>query len=190
MPLIVKSRRASVDSLHKTYPDAVILDVTSKGPEPWIRFSPFYPHGGIPVPFSPGHFSMTVEGIWQGLKVFEKSDVDASKLAIANMKGIKRSVRKYGKVLGHRAGLAGSELLSYAQARRQLYLPSYQWVLENYLQDLLERLKNLEMEKTVVLLDYETNSDVDNLSRPLSHASLIVRYLEGNWPSDTNSLND
>jgi len=44
--------------------------------EPWIKFSPFYPHGGIPVPFAPGYFSETVEGIWQGLKVFEKADGD------------------------------------------------------------------------------------------------------------------
>ncbi|WP_415366830.1 DUF6939 family protein [Saccharothrix sp. BKS2] len=23
-------------------------------PEPWVRLSPSYPHGGIPVPFTPG----------------------------------------------------------------------------------------------------------------------------------------
>ena len=183
MPFIVKSRRASFDSLHKTYPDAVILDVTSRGPEPWVSFSPFYPHGGIPVPFSPGHFSMTVEGIWQGLKVFESVDVDSSKLSITDMKGIKRSVRKYGKVLGHRAGLTGNQLLSYGEARRQIYLPSYRWVLENCVRDLLNELKQLGAEKTVVLLDYETNSDVDNLSRPLSHAGLIKLYLESNCPT-------
>ena len=60
---MVKSRRTSFDSLHTTNSAAVILDVTSGGVEPWNRLSPFYPHGGIPVPFSPGHFSMTVEGI-------------------------------------------------------------------------------------------------------------------------------
>lgn len=34
----------------------------------------------------------------------------------------------------------------------------------------------------IVLLDYETNADIDDLSRPLSHASLIKQYLEGTWP--------
>jgi len=53
MPLIIKSRRASMEKLSKAYPDVVIIDVTSRGYEPWIRFSPFYPHGNIPVPFSP-----------------------------------------------------------------------------------------------------------------------------------------
>lgn len=182
MPFIVKSRHTLPESLQKRYGHAVILDVTSRGPEPWVRFSPFYPHGGIPVPFSPGEFGMSVEGIWQGLKVFETTDIDPSKLLISDMKGIKRSERKYGKVLGHRAGLTGDHLLSYADARQQIYLPSYQWVLENCLQDLINELKGLGVDQTVVLLDYEINTDLNNLSRPLSHAGLIQLYLEGNWP--------
>ncbi|AFZ26207.1 hypothetical protein Cylst_4101 [Cylindrospermum stagnale PCC 7417] len=183
MPLVIKSRHMPPESLKKRYGYAAIIDVTSRAPEPWVYFSPFYPHGGIPVPFSPGEFSMTVEGIWQGLKVFETTDIDASKLLISDMKGIKRSERKYGKVLGHRTGLTGNQLLSYGEARRQIYLPSYQWVLENCVQDLLKKLKHLEAEQTVILLDYETNSDINNLSRPLSHAGLIKLYLEGDWPT-------
>lgn len=182
MPLIIKSRRASMEKLSKAYPDAVIIDVTSRGCEPWVRFSPFYPHGDIPVPFSLDQFSTTVEGIWQGLKVFETADVDPTKLLVSNMKGIKRSVRKYGKVLGHRAGLTGDRLLSYGEARQQIYLPSYRWVLENPLQDLIQNLKELLANQAVILLDYETNCDVNNLSRPLSHAGLIKLYIENNWP--------
>ncbi|MBD1922493.1 hypothetical protein NDI37_01855 [Funiculus sociatus GB2-A5] len=180
MPLFVKSRRTSRD-LRQRYGEAAIVDLTSRGSEPWLRFSPFYPHGGIPVPFSPGHFSMSVEGIWQGLKVFESADVDKSKLSITNMKGIKRTTRIYGKVLGHRAGLTGDKLLSYADARRVIYLPSYKWVLENCLGNQLDELKQLSAEQTVLLLDYETNCDLDDLSSPLSHAGLVKRYLEGNW---------
>jgi hypothetical protein len=182
MSIIIKSRRASVDNLSKVYPDAVIVDVTSRALEPWVRFSPFYPHGNIPVPFSPGEFSMTVEGIWQGLKVFETADVDPSKLLITDMKGIKRSTRKYGRVLGHRTGLTGDKLLSYEEARRQIYLPSYRWILENCIPQLIYNLKEFLVNETVVLLDYETNLEIDNLSRPLSHAGLIKLYLEGNLP--------
>jgi hypothetical protein len=190
MPLIIKNRRASVENLSKVYPDGVIIDVTSRGSEPWISFSPFYPHTGIPVPFSPGQFSMTVEGIWQGLKVFETSDIDPTKLLISNMKGIKRSARKYGKVLGHRTGLTGDRLLSYQEARWQIYLPSYRWVLENRVQGLIYKLKELVSHTTVILLDYETNSDIDNLSRPLSHAGLIKLYLEDNWPTSIQNNTD
>jgi hypothetical protein len=80
----------------------VVVDVTSRGPEPWVRLSPFYPHGGIPMPLSPGDVGASVEGIWQGLKVFADADVDASKLTVTKMTGLKRTVRKFGPVLGHR----------------------------------------------------------------------------------------
>jgi hypothetical protein len=75
MSLFIKSRHTRPESLQKSYGDGVVIDVTSRASEPWVRFSPFYPHGGIPVPFSPGEFSMTVEGIWQGLKVFETTSL-------------------------------------------------------------------------------------------------------------------
>ena len=47
MPVLVASRRRTRLSLD--FPGALILDVTSRGAEPWIRLSPFYPRGGIPV---------------------------------------------------------------------------------------------------------------------------------------------
>jgi len=183
MALIVTSHRTSREKLQRRYADAYILDVTSAGPDPWVCFSPFYPHGGIPVPFSPGLVSASVEGIWQGLKVFESMDVDPSRFTITNMTGIKRSVGEYGKVLGHRAGVEGEQLLSYVEARRVIYLPSYRWVLEHRLQELLAELMRLKAEKTVVLLDYETNCNVKDVTRPLSHAGLIKLYLEGIWPT-------
>lgn len=182
MPLIVKSKRASLEKLQQQFPDAVIVDVTSRGSEPWVRFSPFYPHGDIPVPFSPGQVATSVEGIWQGLKVFETADVDPSKFTITTMKGIKRTVGKYGNVLGHRAGLTGDQLLPYAEARRSIYLPVYRWVLDHRLHDLVAELKRMSADQTVILLDYETNADIDDLSRPLSHAALIRQYSAGQWP--------
>jgi hypothetical protein len=183
MPYTVASRRSSVESLQRRYGDATVIDVTSRGPQPWIRFSPFYPHGGIPVPCSSEQTGASVEGIWQGLKVFACQDVDPSKLANTTMRGLKRSARQFGAVLGHRAGLQGDRLLTYAEARRLIYLPTYQWVLDHRLQDELAELRRLGAAQLVLLLDYETNGDIDDLTRPLSHASLILRYLEGNWPN-------
>jgi len=49
MPFTVASHRSSLDSLRRRWGDGPILDLTSRGSEPWVRFSPFYPHGGIPV---------------------------------------------------------------------------------------------------------------------------------------------
>jgi hypothetical protein len=79
VPVVVDSRRKSPATLSEAHPGAELIDVTSRGPEPWVRFSPFFPHGSIPIPFSPGRTAQSVEGIWQGLKVFEKADVDPSR---------------------------------------------------------------------------------------------------------------
>lgn len=94
-----------------------------------------------------------------------------------NMRGLKRTVRKYGKVLGHRRGTQGTELLDYLTARQQIYLPAYRWVLDNCLQPEIEQLRR-QVAAGVVLLDYETNGDVTDLHRPLSHAHLVKQYLE------------
>lgn len=98
------------------------------------------------------------------------------------MSGIKRSSRRLGKVLGHRAGLNGERLLSYLDARKLIYLPCYHWVLEHALSQEIAELRKVALERPVILLDYETNSDILDLSRPLSHATLIKRYLENGWP--------
>ena len=176
------SRRKQRRTLEKEHPGAALLDVTSRGDPPWVRFSPFYPHGGIPVPFSPGVTAMSVEGIWQALKVFESADVDPTRLEVADMKGIKRTVRRNGAVHGHRRGLRGRSLLGYEAARREIYLPSYRWILENRLQDELAGLGRLLASGPVVLLDYETNACIGDLSRPLSHASLVAAHLRDAWP--------
>ena len=176
------SRRKKPDTLARAHPGARLIDVTSRGAEPWVRLSPFYPHGGIPVPFSGDLTAESVEGIWQGLKVFESADIDPSKFSITSMKGLKRTVRKYGRVLGHRRGIAGDELLDYRQARHLIYLPSYRYVLEHSATDLIAALREIAEQQPIVLLDYETNGNVDDTSRPLSHASLVVRFVEGSWP--------
>jgi hypothetical protein len=58
-------------------------------------------------------------------------------------------------------------------------------VLENRLATLVEDLRRLRSEKTLVLLDYETNGDIEDLSSPLSHAALVKYYLEGSWPEQS-----
>ena len=187
MPIVVESRRKKPASIAKLWPGAMVLDVTSKGPEPWVRFSPFFPHGGIPIPNTAGQTAQSVEGLWQGLKVFEREDIDPSKWAITNMSGIKRSGKSRGQVLGHRFGVGSETLLSYRDARYRIYLPAYLWVLENRLSEQLAEVRRHLAAGPVVLLDSETNCDVEDLSSPLSHAGLVKCYLEGNWPTDPSA---
>lgn len=180
--IFLETKRKKPENILKRYPGAILADVTSKATDGLVKLSPFYPHGGIPVPFSGGYTATCVEAIWQGLKVFEHSDVDTSLFYNNTMKGLKRTVRKFGAPLGHRKGVHGTELLGYIEARKQIYIPTYRWVLENKVQNIIEQLRKASKTKTIVLLDYDTNADVENPRKPLSHASLIKAYIEGIYP--------
>lgn len=184
----VVNKRTKPENIAKRYPGAVVLDVTSTSNiESAQMLSPYYPHGNIPIPFSGEERAMCVEGIWQGLKVFETEDVNLVSFRNDTMKNIKRSIRKHGKLRGHRKGIEGEELLCYFDARMQIYLPSYKWVLDNVPQvkQVIDGIKAKIENKNVniVLLDYNTNTDYRDLTKPLSHAGLLKLYIEGNFPN-------
>ncbi|WP_254549859.1 DUF6939 family protein [Catellatospora tritici] len=178
----VASARLGAATLARRFPGATVVDVTSRGEQPWVRLSPFYPHGGIPVPFTPGVTSMSVEGVWQALKVLDDADVDPSKLTVTAMRGIKRAPHRGGTVRGHRRGLHGTELLGYEQARREIYLPTYLFQLEQRAADVVADLRALAQAGSVVLLDYTVNGEVTDLATPLSHAALIRHHLTTTYP--------
>jgi hypothetical protein len=184
--IYIENRKKKEKTLLAKYPNAKIVDVTSKAPTALVKLSPFYPHGEIPIPFSENQTAKSVEGIWQALKVFESADVDKEMFQNDTMKNIKRTVRKFGKPLGHRKGINGTELLSYIDARIQIYLPSYLWILENKVSEILDRLKEASQKEDIVLLDYETNCDVLNPKKPLSHAFLVKAFVENSYPKEAD----
>ena len=122
-----------------------------------------------------------MEGVWQGLKVFDNQGVDKTKFTdrkdrdvvdkIKRMAGTKR-----GQIKGHFGG-RNEPLLNYASARTRIYLPTYEWVLDNKLQDGVEALLAMLREgKNLVFLDCYTNADVE-IEKPLSHAQVLRNYL-------------
>lgn len=188
--IIIESKRKKIENILTKYPDAVVADVTSQAKDGLVRLSPFYPHGDIPVPFSEGYTAACVEGVWQGLKVFEDEDIDISMFSNDTMKNIKRTVRKHGRVLGHRKGVLGTEILGYMEAKHQIYIPTYRWMLEHKAMDIIERLRKTSETKTIVLLDYNTCCDMDDETKPLSHAYLVKAYAEGLYPFDDLRLSN
>lgn len=183
--ICVRNKRCSIEKIRTELPSAVILDVTSTSPSRSARLlSPFFPHGGIPIPFTEGLTATCVEAVWQGLKVFEGSDVDFNTFRNDTMKNLKRSTRRFGKPKGHRKGAYGSELLGYYEARMLIYLPTYKWVLDNIpsVHRVVERIREESKVRDIVLLDYNTNTDYTDVSKPLSHAGLLKSYIENSYP--------
>lgn len=175
--IVVESKKKSIESILLDYPDATILDVTDQADGGWVKFCPLYPHGDIPVPFSPGYLADSVEGIWEGLKVFEHEGVSQKVMHIMGMTGVKRASKRLGTYLGHLKGMESDELLDEVEARKLIYVPTYEWVLENRCKSLIEKLRIYSESGVVVLLDNDTNSDIENTKKALSPASLIVRYI-------------
>lgn len=186
----IEHKRSSPKNLLIKYPDSIIADVTSKAKDDLIHLSPFYPHGNIPIPYSDGITAKSVEGIWQGLKVFEKHGIDISSFRNDKMKNIKRTVRKYGIPLGHQKGVNSQELLDYVQARILIYLPSFLWILEKNekVHRIINKLKDASKKQDIILLDYTKNGNVLDTSKPLSHAHLIKLYVEDKYPNQTDLL--
>ncbi len=183
--IYIENKKRKIENIQKQYPNGYILDVTSASPTRYARIlSPFYPHGNIPIPFTKGLRATCVEAVWQGLKVFKSCDVDLETFKNDTMKGLKRTVKRFGAPLGHRKGVHGKDILNYFDARMQIYIPTYKWVLDNIpeVHNVVTRIKEKSRTNDIILLDYNTNDDFRDTSLPLSHASLIKLYIEGRFP--------
>ena len=166
-------------------PGAVAFaDVSSRSPDPVLRaLSPFHPcPGGVPVPGDgEGRRAGSVEGAWQGLKVFSGAAAGGADERMAfdlAARPRKRKAPSGESVVGHRLG---GELLAYVEARKRLYVPMYEWTLRHCpdAARALRALRELRARRQVlVLLDFDTNADVEDATRPLSHASLVARALD------------
>lgn len=190
--IYVENKRRKLERIQTQYPNADILDVTSASTTRYAQIlSPFFPHGGIPIPLDSNGLTATcVEAIWQGLKVFETEDVNFETFKNTTMKGLKRTVRTLGTPKGHRSGAYGKELLGYFEARIKIYLPAYKWVLENIpeVKDVVSRIAERAKDHDIVFLDYNTNTDFRDTSSPLSHAGLVKLYIEGKYPDMNDDI--
>ena len=176
MAMVIVSKRATRQQADLVADGYMLIDVTSTAEnETFRKFSPFYPHGNIPIP-KMNRTSWSVEGVWQGLKVFENEGIDQSKFDNKTMKLLKRPVNaKRGKILGHKYG---DEISSYVDARKNIYIPTYKWVAETYLKNEIELLRGLINEGgKIAFVDYDTNCDIENTKKPLAHASIIMSII-------------
>ena len=183
--IYVVNKKRTLEKVKEEFPNAAILDITSTSNMRYAQIlSPFYPHMNIPIPFTEGLTATCVEAVWQGLKVFDGADVDFATFRNDTMHDLKRTVRKFGMPKGHRKGAYGTELLGYFEARMLIYLPTYKWVLDNVpeVHRVVERIKEQSKIQDIVLLDYNTNIDFRDASKPLSHAGLVKLYIEGKYP--------
>ena len=194
-----------------------VVDVTSGSADIKGRFfSPFYPHGDIPVPFLrspdvagelPHYYSRSVEGVWQGLKMFTKQKVEgvdvtkfqfdwitsANELDIKRPKGSKKKAADLGATHfggyvdgfeDYKAALTdpndqGIIRLDYKAAREKIYLPTYEANLRTNLKPLLLHLiKQAKLEDGGKLILLDYfDNPYIDQNKPLSHAQLLKNFI-------------
>jgi hypothetical protein len=145
-----------------------VYDVSSYAEEPYCTLSPMWVHGDIPVPGTAGVTSDTVEGVWQGLKVIR------GQTAPRYFRG--PGAKRGGKPSGH---LLGKKLLGIIEARRQIYIPTYEWMLEHKIDPALIAHWIDEAFRGVTQYFHDTGgtSDVNDAEGKLAHAAVLAQYL-------------
>lgn len=147
---------------------STVYDVSSYAEYWYCTLSPFWPHGGIPVPGMPGTESDSVEGIWQGLKLI------SGKIAprYFQCQGHKRG----GSPRGHRYG---DKLLKIVEAREKIYRASYEWMLINRADPLLIAAftEAAFAGSAQYFHDVSNNGRIGDPDEGWAHAAVLVQFL-------------
>lgn len=127
----------------------LMIDLTrSSTDEVYRKFHPSYPHGDVPFPEFPNSTAQSVEGIWEGLKTFITTGIDADKFHCKDPMNLKRTEETYGTYYGHRFGV--NKILKEEEAFEKIYKPLYSWQILDKMQKEFEILKNLYITRQMV----------------------------------------
>lgn len=153
----------------KMWPGAVVLDLTMGGA--MERLDPAFPLGRVEVPGLKRKVSLSVSGIWESMKIFSKKDVeDLSFLTDVKKLGKKRGCKCYGKLVGIKMG---DEVLNLDDGVEEMFIKPYKRTMLERCGNVLEGIKGISKERTVVLLDYEENDK----RYPVSHVELVKEMI-------------
>ena len=146
------------------YQDAIIVDITNTNEKNEFRkLSPLYSHGDIPLPNTTNICSKSINEVWQRLCINGKNESSYYNVRF-------------------RKGIGINDFWDYIDARKNILIPIYCWMLENKAYDIVENLRSVPSAKTVVIIDKTINSDINNLREPFSCAFLLKSYIEGTGP--------
>jgi hypothetical protein len=167
--------------------DDPLVDMRSCAEPPWHRLSPDYQHGQIPVTGCAGMYADTCRGVFEGLKLTGRAGF-TSHINIGYFKGPGRvRTLRTGEHLngwmyrGRAVGLEG--------ARLQIEIPTYQWLLNNRVPELVAKLRTLSATQNVWLWDDNQNINLNDAA-PLSYAALLCAVLRDDVRSFRNQTFD
>lgn len=157
--IVLESKRDNLQKIVEMNPKVIIADITINSNSALRKLSPSFEWGNILVPYTDSlEYVPSVEAVWNELRITE-NDTD-----------------------GFKRGCYDHVIFDYIEARKKIFIPTYRWMLENKAAEIIKRMRIANRDKTIVLYDGEDNYDIDNPSKPLSHAYLVKAYVEGLAP--------
>lgn len=129
---------------------------------PYQVFSPFYHHKNIPIVNTSNSYSDSLYDIWY--KLYS------------------------GNTSHFRKGLYMDEYVPYHDAIKLIFIPTYCWILENKVYDIVEELRKIIRKKDILINDYRPLKINKKLKMP-SCAALLRAYIEGRKPYSNSLIN-
>ena len=156
----------NVKEAQKIWQKALVFDVTLGGA--MEKMDPSFPIEKVKIP-GIRKWALSLNGVWEGLKVFsKKNEIDSTYFFNEKKLGKTRKCKSYGNLIGVKIG---EEVLDVEKGIEEVFVKGYKYLLENRYDGLMNVIKNAAKEKVVVLLDY--NED----RYPVSHAEMIKDYI-------------
>jgi hypothetical protein len=143
--------------------------------DPWRKFSPQYQHGQIPVPGMKGMYAESIQGLWEGMKLIgPKGKKGRINPGYFTGPGRFRALKEGEWCSGF--SYDGRQI-GMAEARIRIFLPCYVWMIQNHCADLLGNIKIRASRQDIWLYDKIGNVDPTDTSMEISHAAIVVAFL-------------
>lgn len=154
----------------RKWADAIVLDVTLGGK--MEKLDPSFPIEKVMIPGINRKKALSIGGMWEGLKIFEKKrEIDESYFKSEKKLGKIRKCKSYGKLIGVKVG---EEMFDLERGVNEVFIEEYKKNIKERFGVILRVLKNESERRTVVLLDYEEGME----RYPVSHVELLKELIE------------
>lgn len=166
MKKVSEKYEENVKAARKNFPKALVLDVTMDGA--MKKMDPDYPIGKVDVP-GMMFKGLSLNGVWEGLKVFKrKMEVDKKWMLDERKLGKVRGCKSWGELEGI---MIEGNVMEIEEARK-MFEEMYKRILRERFGRVLEGIRREAERRTVVLLDYKEGEE-----RAFNHVEVLKGIL-------------
>lgn len=171
MKKVSENYEENVKAARKIFPRALVFDVTAVGA--MKKLDPGCPVGRVEIPGRERMKALSLQGVWEGLKVFKKNDeIDEKWMTDERKIGRKRGFKNWGEMIGIRVN---GELMREEEGRKMMR-EIYEKMIRERFGRILDGIRREAERKTVVLLDYKE----ENKDRVFNHTEVLKEMLTPN----------